>query len=79
MLTRAELLERISFGPDEGGGKPCIKGTRVYVAIVLDAIVEGLTPAEVVDHYPSLELDDVRAAIAYGAELAHENVWKVLA
>ena len=38
------------------GGKPCIRGTRIYIAIILDALAEGLTPEQIVDHYPSLTL-----------------------
>jgi uncharacterized protein (DUF433 family) len=76
---REELLERITADPKLCGGKPCIKGTRIYVSIILDALAEGLTPEEVIDHYPSLQVEDIRAAVAYGAELAQENVWKISA
>jgi uncharacterized protein (DUF433 family) len=76
-MTRDELLGRVTVDPGVCGGKPCIRGTRIHIAIILDALAEGLTPEEVVDHYPSLEVDDIRAAEAYAAELARENVWKV--
>jgi uncharacterized protein (DUF433 family) len=76
---REELLERITADPKLCGGKPCIKGTRIYVSIILDALAEGLTPEEIIDHYPSLQVEDIRAAVAYGAELAQENVWKISA
>jgi len=76
---REELLERITADPKLCGGKPCIKGTRIYVFIILDALAEGLTPEEIIDHYPSLQVEDIRAAVAYGAELAQENVWKISA
>jgi uncharacterized protein (DUF433 family) len=76
---REELLERIAADPKLCGGKPCIKGTRIYVSIILDALAEGLTPEEIIDHYPSLQVEDIRAAVAYGAELAQENVWKISA
>ena len=78
-MDREELLARVTVDPEVCAGKPCIKGTRIYIAIVLDALAEGLTPEEIVDHYPSLEIDDIRAAQAYAAELARENVWKVAA
>ncbi|NUQ45715.1 MAG: DUF433 domain-containing protein [Phycisphaerae bacterium] len=51
------------------GGMPRIRGTRIAVAIVMDDLAEGLTPAQVVDHDPSLTIDDIRAATTYGAEL----------
>jgi uncharacterized protein (DUF433 family) len=40
---------------------------------------KGLTPEQIMDHYPQLTLDDIRAALAYAAELARDNVWKVAA
>jgi uncharacterized protein (DUF433 family) len=76
-MTRQELLERVASDPDVCGGRPCIRGTRIEVSVVLDSLAEDLTPAEVVEHFPSLTGDDVRAAVAYGAELARENLWKV--
>lgn len=72
-----ELLRRVSVAPNICAGKPCIRGTRIYIAIILDALAEGLTAEEIIDHYPSLEPDDIRAALVYAAELARENVWKV--
>lgn len=50
-----------------------------YIAIILDALAEGLTPEEIIDHYPSLKIEDIRAAVAYAAELARENVGKITA
>lgn len=76
-MTYEDLLSRISIDPGVCGGKPCISGTRIYVAIILDGFAEGLTPEQIIDHYPQLTTDDVRAAVAYAAELARENVWKV--
>lgn len=78
-MTHTELLNRVTVDPAVCAGKPCIRGTRIYIAIVLDALAEGLTPEEIIDHYPSLSLEDVRAAVAYAAELARENVWKISA
>ncbi len=78
-MTPAALMKRITVDPKRCGGRPCIRGTRIEVAIVLDALAEGLTPDQVRDHYPALKPADIRAAIAYGAELAREHVWKVTA
>lgn len=78
-MTREELLSRVTVDPAVCAGKPCIRGTRIYIAIILDALAEGLTPEEIVDHYPSLQTEDIRAAVAYAAELARENVWKISA
>ena len=76
-MNRKELLGHVAVDPQVAGGKPCIRGTRIHIAIVLDALAEGLTPEQIADHYPSLQTDDVLAAVAYAAELARENVWKV--
>jgi uncharacterized protein (DUF433 family) len=76
-MTNEELLNRVTIDPELCGGFPCIRGTRIYVAIILDALAEGLTPEQILDHYPTLTLEDVRAAIAYAAELARENVWRI--
>ncbi len=78
-MTREELLARVTVDPKVCTGKPCIRGTRIYISIILDALSEGLTPEEIIDHYPSLTIDDIRAAVAYAAELTRENVWKISA
>jgi uncharacterized protein (DUF433 family) len=78
-MTYEELLNRVSVDPKICAGKPCIRGTRIYIAIILDALAEGLTPDQIIDHYPQLTLDDIHAALAYAAELSRENVWKIAA
>jgi len=74
-----QLLDRVSADPNVCGGKPCIRGTRIYIAIVLDSLAEGLTPQQIIEQYPQLTLDDIHAALAYAAELSRENIWKVRA
>lgn len=69
-----KLLERVSIDPAVCHGQPCIKGTRVLVTVVLDALAAGLGAAEIIEHYPSLTVADVRAAAAYGAWLAKQEV-----
>jgi uncharacterized protein (DUF433 family) len=65
--------ERISIDPEICHGKPCIKGTRIMVSVILDNLADGLMPDEIVADYPPLTLQDVRAAIAYAAALAREE------
>ncbi len=65
--------ERIRVDPTICHGKPCIKGTRIMVSVVLDNLAEGLTPEGVAAEYPPLTAEDVRAAIAYAAELARDE------
>ena len=66
-MTHEELRERVTIIPDVSGGQSCIRGTRIPVAVVLDALAEGLSPQDIIDHYPSLTVADVRAAAAYGS------------
>ncbi len=69
-----DLLQLISIDPAVGHGQPCIKGTRVTVTVVLDALAAGLDTAEILRHYPTLTEDGVRAAAAYGAWLAKQEI-----
>jgi uncharacterized protein (DUF433 family) len=73
------LLERISINPEICGGKPCIRGTRIWVSLLLDFLSEDMTEAELLAEYPGLTHEDVLAAIAYGAEAARERVIPVSA
>ena len=66
--------EFIVVDPAVCHGKACIKGTRIMVSVVLDNMAAGLTVDEILQSYPSLTLEAVRAAIAYAAELARERV-----
>ena len=68
------LLQRIAIDPEVCGGKPCIKGTRIWVSLILDFLADGVTEAELLAEYPQLIHEDVLAAIAYGAEAARERI-----
>ncbi len=70
----ANLLDRISINPAVCGGKPCIKGTRIWVSLILDLLAGGMPEAELLREYPGLGHEDVLAAIAYGAEAARDRV-----
>jgi uncharacterized protein (DUF433 family) len=67
-------MGRISFDPSIMGGRPCIKGTRVTVATVLGLVADGLTVEAILADYPYLVAEDIRAALAYAAWLAREEV-----
>ena len=67
------LLERITIDPNVCFGKPCIRGTRIWVSLLLDFLAGGMTPEEILEEYPQLVLADIRAAIAYGAEMSRER------
>jgi uncharacterized protein (DUF433 family) len=65
-------LDRISIDPNVCFGKPCIKGTRIWVSLILDFLASGETTEQILAAYPQLGADDIRAAIAYGAEVTRE-------
>jgi len=66
VLLTGRLRDAIKKINLDDGGKPCIQATRIYIAIILDGLAEGLTPEQLLDHYPQLTLDDIHAALAYG-------------
>ncbi len=68
------LLDRLQADPKILGGQVCIKGTRIPVTLILDALAAGDTVDDLLRGYPTLTRDDVYAALAYGAKLAHERV-----
>jgi len=72
-MTEQKLLNRVRVDPAVCSGRPYIYGTRIHIAVILDALSEGLTPREVLDHYPDLDRNDLRAAVAYACKLADEN------
>ncbi|MBS3733751.1 MAG: DUF433 domain-containing protein [Phycisphaerae bacterium] len=65
--------ERISVDPNVCHGQACVRSTRVMVSVILDNLAEGTTVQQIVADYPSLAVEDVRAAIAYAADLAREQ------
>jgi len=67
------LLQRISIDPGVCFGKPCIRGTRIWVSLILDFLANGMGIEEILTEYPQLTKEDVRAAIAYGAEMSRER------
>lgn len=71
------LIDRIAIDPNVCGGRACVRGTRIYVATILDGLAEGLSPEEIIDHYPQLAPEDIRAALTYAAELSRESIWRV--
>jgi uncharacterized protein (DUF433 family) len=68
------LLQRISIDPAVCFGKPCIRGTRIWVSLILDHLASGVPADELLQNYPSLKHEDLLAAIAYGAEASRERI-----
>jgi uncharacterized protein (DUF433 family) len=68
-----ELLSRVTVDPAVCEGKPVIRGARIAVATILDALLLGLSPAQILEHYPSLESEDIEAALAFATDVAEKN------
>jgi uncharacterized protein (DUF433 family) len=67
-MTPEDLLQRISIDPNICSGKPCIRGTRIWVALIIESLAAGVAEAEILEAYPALTSDDIQAALAYAAE-----------
>jgi uncharacterized protein (DUF433 family) len=66
--------EHIVVDPEICHGRACIRGTRVFVSVILDNLAAGESAERILESYPSLSLEAIRAAIAYAADLARERV-----
>ena len=67
------FLDRIVVNSNICFGKPCIKGTRIWVSLILDFLSNGMGVREIIEEYPQLTEKDIYAAIAYGAEMSREH------
>jgi uncharacterized protein (DUF433 family) len=65
---RMSLLDRISLDPQVRFGKPCVRGTRISVGDVLGYLAGGMTEDDILQDFPQLERDDIRACLTYAAE-----------
>jgi uncharacterized protein (DUF433 family) len=73
-VTEEQLLELISIDAEICHGQPCVRGTRVLVTVILDSLAAGMSTEDIVAEYPNLTAEGVRAAAAYGAWLARQEV-----
>ncbi|MBW4500768.1 MAG: DUF433 domain-containing protein [Scytonema hyalinum WJT4-NPBG1] len=71
-MSEDNLLSRISMHPNICFGKPCIRGHRIWVSLIVDLLASGETIEEILEEYPSIEREDVLACLAYGAEMARD-------
>ena len=72
-MTREGLLSRITVNPNVCFGKPCIRGHRIWVSLILDFLASGMSTEEILRDYPDLTPDDILSCIADGAEMARER------
>jgi uncharacterized protein (DUF433 family) len=73
-MTREELLQRISIDPNVCFGKACIRGTRIWVALIIEHLASGLSLKEILEDHPDLDASDIQAALAYAAEITRERI-----
>jgi len=71
-----QLWQRISLNPQVMTGKPVIRGTRIPVELIVRMLAQGIPERDILREYPRLQPDDIRAALAYAAQvLAYEDVF----
>jgi uncharacterized protein (DUF433 family) len=68
-------LDRITFDPRVMGGRACVRGMRITVALVVNLVANGMTPEAIREEYPLLETEDIRQALRYAAALASEELY----
>jgi uncharacterized protein (DUF433 family) len=76
-MDRQRLLQRISLDPEVCFGKPCIRGHRIWVSLILDFLASGMSMNKILEEYPGLKKDDILACIAYGAEMSRERYIRI--
>jgi uncharacterized protein (DUF433 family) len=77
-MSREELLKRVTADPEVMVGKPVIRGTRITVEAILDELAGGVPEEEVLEDFPELTQQDIRAAILYAQDLvAEQRVYRV--
>ncbi len=74
-MSKPNWRDRIVSDPKVCHGQACVRNTRIPVSVVLDNLAAGLSPDAIVQSYPSLTAEDVRASVGYAADLARERVF----
>ena len=74
VFKMSDLLKRITVNPKQCGGRPCIRGMRIRVSDVLDLLAAGLSFEQILEEMPDLEMDDVKAALAYASRKLNHPV-----
>ncbi len=72
-MKHDELLQRISIDPNVCFGKPCIRGHRIWVSLILDLLASGMTTEQIRTEYPQLTEEDVLACVAYASDMTRER------
>ena len=64
----ADVFERITVNPRQCGGRPCIRGMRIQVSDVLELLADGMTPEQILDEHPDLEIEDIHACLRFASQ-----------
>ncbi|MEW6365131.1 MAG: DUF433 domain-containing protein [Acidobacteriota bacterium] len=73
-MNRTRWTGRVVIDPELHHGDPCIKGTRIPVSIILGSLADGMNAGAILVAYPQLSVEDIQAALAYAAEVVHQEV-----
>ena len=63
-----QIFDRITVNPRQCGGRPCVRGMRIRVSDVLELLAEGMTPEQILDEHPDLELEDIHACLRFASQ-----------
>ncbi len=78
-MARIDWRERVVIDPDIHHGEPCIRGTRIPVTMIVGSLADGMSFADILREYPQLTEEDIRAALAYAAEVLEDETLVSLA
>ena len=76
-MGEKEIFGRISSDPDILHGKPCIKGTRIPVYLIVSLVAEGESMENIIKDYPSLTPEDIKTALRYAAKLSEYEAYAI--
>ena len=68
VISGMDYKDRITIEPGKRGGKPCIRGLRITVSDVLEYLASGMSEDEILDEFPDLEREDIRACLSFAAD-----------
>jgi uncharacterized protein (DUF433 family) len=68
------MFDRITFAPAVMGGRACIRGMRITVALVVNLVANGMSREDIIREYPDLEDEDIRQSLQYASALANEEI-----
>ena len=76
-MKEKDIFERISSDPDILHGKPCIKGTRIPVYLIVSLVAEGESYESIIENYPSITPEDIKAAVKYASKLCEYESYAI--